>query len=175
MNREVHVRIWERPEVRVLRATRQLSDLLICPNFANDEYEWYHYEWYHPEHRQAYRSRPDATIPNFVEAHTKSRAGLALQRNTPSSVVGDGNRAHPGTSRCTGACPKGWFCPGLRGVQSAWQLSRTAIYDRNGPRAADQSARRSNSAGSWAWADANTSLISLTSEERRTRPHMQGR
>jgi hypothetical protein len=23
MNREVHVRIWERPEVRVLRATRQ--------------------------------------------------------------------------------------------------------------------------------------------------------
>jgi hypothetical protein len=24
MNREVHVRIWERPEVRVLRATRQL-------------------------------------------------------------------------------------------------------------------------------------------------------
>jgi len=25
MNREVHVRIWERPEVRVLWATRQLS------------------------------------------------------------------------------------------------------------------------------------------------------
>jgi hypothetical protein len=27
MNREVHVRIWERPEVRVLRATRQHSPL----------------------------------------------------------------------------------------------------------------------------------------------------
>jgi hypothetical protein len=25
MNREVHVRIWERPEVRVLRATRRVS------------------------------------------------------------------------------------------------------------------------------------------------------
>jgi len=25
MNREVHVRIWERPEVRVLRATRQIQ------------------------------------------------------------------------------------------------------------------------------------------------------
>jgi hypothetical protein len=25
MNREVHVRIWERPEVRVLRATRQFE------------------------------------------------------------------------------------------------------------------------------------------------------
>jgi len=27
MNREVHVRIWERPEVRVLRATRQFAIL----------------------------------------------------------------------------------------------------------------------------------------------------
>jgi hypothetical protein len=25
MNREVHVRIWERPEVRILRATRRVS------------------------------------------------------------------------------------------------------------------------------------------------------
>jgi len=28
MNREVHVRIWERPEVRVLRATRHEEGLL---------------------------------------------------------------------------------------------------------------------------------------------------
>src|SRR6516225_5848197 len=28
MNREVHVRIWERPEVRVLRATRRLRSIL---------------------------------------------------------------------------------------------------------------------------------------------------
>ena len=32
MNREVHVRIWERPEVRVLRATRQL-----LPNVARSD------------------------------------------------------------------------------------------------------------------------------------------
>jgi len=29
MNREVHVRIWERLEVRVLRATRQLEPLAL--------------------------------------------------------------------------------------------------------------------------------------------------
>src|SRR5262249_38891407 len=28
MNREVHVRIWERPEVRILRATRRLRSIL---------------------------------------------------------------------------------------------------------------------------------------------------
>jgi len=36
MNREVHVRIWERPEVRVLRATRrsQLAMILACQGLA---------------------------------------------------------------------------------------------------------------------------------------------
>ena len=29
MNREVHVRIWERPEVRILRATRQIGPFVI--------------------------------------------------------------------------------------------------------------------------------------------------
>ena len=31
MNREVHVRIWERPEVRVLRATRQQRPITTLP------------------------------------------------------------------------------------------------------------------------------------------------
>ena len=35
MNREVHVRIWERPEVRVLRATRH-EDHPGCGRFSND-------------------------------------------------------------------------------------------------------------------------------------------
>src|ERR1700730_18948116 len=40
MNREVHVRIWERPEVRALRATRLLLDLhnlyTNAVNFGDD-------------------------------------------------------------------------------------------------------------------------------------------
>jgi len=41
MNREVHVRIWERPEVRVLRATRRVSrapqELAAARNCTRDE------------------------------------------------------------------------------------------------------------------------------------------
>ena len=33
MNREVHVRIWERPEVRVLRATRH-QDAFLRPRLS---------------------------------------------------------------------------------------------------------------------------------------------
>jgi len=36
MNREVHVRIWERPEVRVLRATRHFDP--FPPPRLNDRY-----------------------------------------------------------------------------------------------------------------------------------------
>jgi len=34
MNREVHVRIWERPEVRVLWATRQFREHMLTESFT---------------------------------------------------------------------------------------------------------------------------------------------
>src|SRR4029077_2802920 len=38
MNREVHVRIWERPEVRVLRATRQAATSLTTQPWSAAEW-----------------------------------------------------------------------------------------------------------------------------------------
>ena len=52
MNREVHVRIWERPEVRVLRATRQepffespeandpFGSTAVYPRLARERQRW---------------------------------------------------------------------------------------------------------------------------------------